>query len=130
MLSTVLKGAPSPLVLFPSGSESFDENSTLQLSCSSYAYPTPTLYWQRNDIVVVNSATTGISVIHRPYEDHQTQVNSTLQIAGLLPSDKGRYFCVASNEKGTNRASIDVDVRRELLNFRFSSEFQTLLFMP
>jgi len=111
---TVLKGAPSPPVLIPNGNESFDENDTMQLSCSSYGYPSPTLFWQKNDIVVVNSATSKISVVKVPYVDHQTQVNSTLQIAGLLPNDGGEYFCVASGEKGTNRASIDVSVRREL----------------
>ena len=103
-------------MLFPAGSESFDENGTLQLSCSSHAFPPPTLYWQKNNIAVVNSATSKITVVEVPYEDDHTQVNSTLQIVGLLPSDKGRYFCVASNEKGTNRASINVDVRCKLLN--------------
>ena len=101
-------------MLVPNGNETFDENGTLQLSCSSFGYPPPTLFWQRNDIVVVNSATNKISVVKVPYVDHQTQVNSTLQIAGLLPNDGGKYFCVASNEEGTNKASIDVYVRREL----------------
>ena len=100
-------------MLFPAGNKSFDETGTLKLSCSSSGYPPPTLYWQRNDRVVINSAANKISVVRVPYEYHQTQVNSTLQIAGLLPSDGGKYTCVASNEKGTNRASIDIEVRRK-----------------
>ena len=116
--STVIqKVAPSPLVLVPAGNVSFDESGTLQLSCSSYGYPPPTLYWQRNDIAVVNSATSKITVEMVPYVDRQIQVNSTLQIAGLLPNDEGKYFCVASSEEGTNRASVEVHVRRKLLIF-------------
>ena len=122
----VLKGAPSKVVLFPAGNTSFNESDTLRLSCSSYGYPPPTLRWQRNNNDVVSSARIEISVTHTPYEDHQTQVNSTLQIAELLPNDDGSYECVASNEKGKNRASIVIEVRRELLVSEYGMNLTSL----
>ena len=92
---------------------SLNENGALYLSCSSYGYPPPTVYWQRGTTVLVNAAKFQIMVTSSSYEGYQTVVNSTLRITGLLPSDEGQYVCTASNERGTNKAEMSLKVIRE-----------------
>ena len=109
-----MKDVVSNVVLLPTINLTLNENGNLWLSCSSYGYPQPIIHWQRDDTVLVGTAKFQLSVTETSYVDHQTLVNSTLQIAGLLPSDAGKYICIASNERGTNRASLSVQVQREL----------------
>ena len=90
-----------------------NEKDTLLLSCSSYGYPEPIVYWRRNNQAVVNSVRVKLSFVSYSFDDQQRYVNSTLQILKLLPSDEGSYACIASNVKGTRMSSTSITVKRE-----------------
>ena len=91
---------------------SFVEKGTLTLSCSSYSYPPPLLHWERRNNVLVSINRITVTAVSFPYIENSTRVNSTLKIQGLFPIDEGSYVCVASNEKGTKRASTsEIDVQ-------------------
>ena len=90
-----------------------NEKDTLLLSCSSYGYPEPIVYWRRNSQAVVNSVRVKLSFVASPFDDQQNYVNSTLRIIKLLPSDEGNYACIASNVNGTRMSSTSITVKRE-----------------
>ena len=90
-----------------------NEKDTLLLSCSSYGYPEPIVYWHKNNQAVVHSMRVKLSFITSPFDDQQNYVNSTLRISKLLPSDEGNYACIASNVKGTRISSTNITVKRE-----------------
>ena len=90
-----------------------NEKDTLLLSCSSYGYPEPIVYWRRNNQAVVNSVRVKLSFVSYPLDVQQNYVNSTLRIFKLLPSDEGNYACIASNVKGTRMSSTSITVKRE-----------------
>ena len=90
-----------------------NEKDTLLLSCSSYGYPEPIVYWRRNNQAVANSVRVKLSFVTSPFNDQQNYVNSTLSILNLLPSNEGNYACIASNVKGTRIGSTNIAVKRE-----------------
>ena len=90
---------------------SYVEKGILSLSCSSYSYPPPVLHWEKENSVLVSINRFSITTTSFSYVENTNIVNSTLQVSNLLPNDGGRYLCVASNEKATKRASVDIDVR-------------------
>ena len=90
-----------------------NEKDTLLLSCSSYGYPEPIVYWRRNNQAVVQSVRVKLSFVTFPFDDQQNYVNSTLRILKLLPSDEGNYACIASNVKGTRMNSTNITVKCE-----------------
>ena len=90
-----------------------NEKDTLLLSCSSYGYPEPIVYWRRNNKAVAQSVRVKLSFVVSPFDDKQNYVNSTLRILKLLPSNEGNYACIASNNKGTRMSSTNITVTRE-----------------
>lgn len=110
--SLVTYTAPSDVILLvQDGLTSLNETNDLEISCSSYGYPPPSIHWQRNSQAIVegnNRITISSSI---PSENLlETPVNSTLRIANLLPSDEGEYVCVASNVEETKSNSTNITV--------------------
>ena len=112
-LIVVLENLLSDVILFVHNNATLNEKDTLLLSCSSYGYPEPIVYWRRNNQAVVNSVRVKLSFVNYLLDDKQNYVNSTLQILKLLPSDEGNYACIASNVKGTRMSSTNITVKRE-----------------
>ena len=90
-----------------------NEKDTLLLSCSSYGYPEPIVYWRRNNQAIANSVRVKLSFVSYLLDDQQNYVNSTFRILKVLPSDEGNYACIASNDKGTRMSSTNITVKRE-----------------
>ena len=99
----------------PNNNVTLNEKDTLLLSCSSYGYPEPIVYWRKNNQAVVYSVRVKLSFVASPFDDQQNYVNSTLRIFKLLPTDEGNYACIASNVKATRMSSTNVTVKRELI---------------
>ena len=88
-----------------SGYTSLNETDDLQITCSSYGYPPPLIYWQRNSQAIIEGSRITISSSAPTETIHETPVNSTLRISNVLPSDEGGYVCLASNVADTKRSN-------------------------
>ena len=110
----VLENHPSDVTLKVHGNDvTVNEKDTLILTCLSYGYPEPIVYWRRNNQAIASSVRFKLSFVTFPFDDQQNYVNSTLRILKLLPSDQGNYACIASNVKGTKMSSTNITVTRE-----------------
>ena len=110
--------SPSDVImLVQDGLTTLNETDKLQISCSSYGFPPPLIYWKRNNHAIVEGSRITISTFFPSKNVHQTPVNSTLQISNLLPSDGGVYVCVASNVEETKENSSNITVNCEQHNF-------------
>ena len=110
----VLENHPSDVALKVHGNNvTVNEKDTLILSCLSYGYPEPIIYWRRNNQALTSSVRVKLSFVTSPFDNQQNYVNSTLRILKLLPSDEGNYACIASNVKGTRMSSTNITVTCE-----------------
>ncbi|KAM4861104.1 hemicentin-1 [Thomomys bottae] len=89
-----------------SGAEVPSEISVLlgenvELVCSAHGIPTPLIQWLRDGKPIVNGDTERVRV---------TANGSTLNIYGALPSDMGKYTCVATNSAGEEDRIFNLNV--------------------
>ncbi|XP_065792283.1 hemicentin-1 isoform X4 [Muntiacus reevesi] len=73
----------------------------VELVCNANGIPTPLIQWLKEGKPVVNSETERIRV---------TADGGTLNIYGALPSDMGRYTCVATNPAGEEDRIFNLNV--------------------
>ncbi|KAI4563342.1 hypothetical protein MJT46_010951, partial [Ovis ammon polii x Ovis aries] len=73
----------------------------VELVCNANGIPTPLIQWLKDGKPIVNSETERIRV---------TADGSTLNIYGALPSDKGKYTCVATNPAGEEDRIFNLNV--------------------
>ncbi|XP_012784766.2 hemicentin-2 [Ochotona princeps] len=84
----------APQVSIHSRSQRYPQGVEVKISCSASGYPTPHISWSREGHVL--------------QEDNRIQVDAqgTLVIQGLAPEDAGNYSCQATNEAGTDEATV------------------------
>ncbi|XP_055275069.1 hemicentin-1 isoform X4 [Moschus berezovskii] len=73
----------------------------VELVCNANGIPTPLIQWLKDGKPIVNSETERIRV---------TADGSTLNIYGALPSDMGKYTCVATNPAGEEDRIFNLNV--------------------
>ncbi|XP_070240884.1 hemicentin-1 isoform X2 [Bos mutus] len=73
----------------------------VELVCSANGIPTPLIQWLKDGKPIVNSETERIRV---------AADSSTLNIYGALPSDMGKYTCVATNPAGEEDRIFNLNV--------------------
>ncbi|KAF5916712.1 hypothetical protein HPG69_005507 [Diceros bicornis minor] len=73
----------------------------VELVCSANGFPTPLIQWLRDGKLITSSETERIRV---------TANGSTLNIYGALPSDTGKYTCVATNPAGEEDRIFNLNV--------------------
>ncbi|XP_070624675.1 hemicentin-1 isoform X2 [Bos indicus] len=73
----------------------------VELVCSANGIPTPLIQWLKDGKPIVNSETERIRV---------AADGSTLNIYGALPSDMGKYTCVATNPAGEEDRIFNLNV--------------------
>ncbi|XP_019490993.1 PREDICTED: hemicentin-1 [Hipposideros armiger] len=73
----------------------------VELVCSANGIPTPVIQWLRDGKPITSSETERIRV---------TANGSTLNIYGALPSDMGKYTCVATNPAGEEDRIFNLNV--------------------
>lgn len=89
-----------PVIQFHSGSPVIAlEGQNVTIKCFYSGYPTPTVSWVRQG---ATSLPSGRNVIGN--------YNTDLTIRKVEPSDEGKYICKASNDKGSESVTIEVDV--------------------
>ena len=87
--------------------------NTLLLTCVGYGVPSPVVTWLKDGVLLTNDSQTNIYV-QEIEEEGVTFVQSILEICDLdAESDTGTYYCVASNENGTDTQSLEVSVESE-----------------
>ena len=88
------------VTMSPKVHSSLVEGERLTLTCRANE-ATKEIRWFKNDV----SVTTRANV-----QQIGNNVNSTLVIEKVLPSDSGRYSCTAINEAGSASSSVDIRV--------------------
>ncbi|XP_069890339.1 hemicentin-1 [Dipodomys merriami] len=73
----------------------------VELVCNANGIPTPRIQWLRDGKPIVNGETERVRV---------TASGSTLNIYGALPSDMGKYTCVATNPAGEEDRIFNLNV--------------------
>ena len=86
--------AEVPIVVLDPSVRPFQHGETLNVTCTSIAYPTPAYLWKRNGILV--ALTDRIS-----YDEE-----GHLSIRNMQRADEGDYVCEAKNIAGKGRGTV------------------------
>ncbi|XP_017770626.1 PREDICTED: tyrosine-protein kinase-like otk [Nicrophorus vespilloides] len=84
-----LKFVPPPV------NKKLELSSVAKLHCKAQGTPPPIVHWEK---------------IGGPLPTHITDVNGTLHFNGVLPEDKGKYMCTATNSQGVINVTVNIDV--------------------
>lgn len=88
--------------------------AAVELSCTAAGLPLPTIYWMRNDVLLVDGEE-GVEVTVVTGTD---EVVSQLRIVSSRYEDRGNYSCTAVNVAGEDSFTFQVFVRGECVKER------------
>ena len=91
--------------------ESFEEDNTLTLSCSSVAIPPASLEWMHNGRPLSNSNNSITITMTRSLP----RDTSMLQWMTVPRAADGMFICIATNNLGSESISIGVQILSKLL---------------
>ena len=93
-----------PSIQLPTPSVIIVVASTAVLDCTASGTPQPTISWSFNSESLPNTAVPRIQQVS----------NNSLVIAAVEKTDEGAYVCQASNQAGTETATVQLRVHSEL----------------
>ena len=86
------------------------EGNTTTVTCETFGYPPPIVWWDRIDGTFSDRVSVSDSVSTPTGYGNVTRVSVNLTITNALREDTGVYMCSASNDIGSDDNSVSVNI--------------------
>ena len=90
------------------------EENTNTITCEAFAYPPPTVVWNRINGILSDRVSVSDSVSVPTGYGNVTRVSVNLTITNASREDTGVYTCSANNSIGSDSSNVSITVQCEL----------------